>query len=97
MKAKIYLTAIFLILCVGNFWAQENRMFTDEQYSSITSLAPKDKMPHVFNSQEDLDLLKNHRIIDAKNIILKGKLSMETVQKIREKIWRFENAIVEQD
>ncbi|MCH2230954.1 MAG: hypothetical protein MK105_11480 [Crocinitomicaceae bacterium] len=97
MKAKIYLTAMFLTLCVGDFWAQENKMFTDEQFLSIESLEPEDKTPMVYNSQKEMDELREHRIQDAKKLILQGILSEEQIVVLRERIWRLENAVIREE
>jgi hypothetical protein len=93
MKAKIYLTAFFLTLCVGNFWAQEEtvRFETIEQ---VTSLKPANEIPHTFLSEADQKNNQDRMINYYKSLILERWEEKELVKVWRELLWRYENATI---
>lgn len=93
MKAKIYLTAFFLTLCVGNFWAQEEtvRFETIEQ---VTSLKPSNDIPHTFLSEADQKANQDRMINYYKSLIVERWEEKELVKAWREELWRLENSNV---
>jgi hypothetical protein len=94
MKLKLYILGFVLLFSVGACFSQDNRFYSDEDYESIIGIMPLDGKSWEFVSEEELMKFKERRIIDLKNYIIKGSLSMEQEIRIREQIWRFENAIV---
>lgn len=62
--------------------------------TEITSLKPADGNPATFGTKEELESAVPMKIASIKEAIKSGNYNDVQIQKFREEIWRFENAIV---
>ena len=82
-------TALGLFLLTIPSFAQENNEI-------LTPIKPADAAPATFMSQEHMDEKKAGKIDAIKQEILANQDDLKKVNALREKLWRFENAIIVQ-
>jgi hypothetical protein len=61
-----------------------------------TSIAPNDKIPAYFNSEEELKQHVDVKIKECKEMIVKFQNDLAKAQFYREELWRYEHAEVKE-
>ena len=67
---------------------------TKSESTSIASLKPADATPATFSTKEELEKAVPMKTAKIKEAINSGKYDDVQLQKLREELWRFENAVV---
>lgn len=103
MKRSLLLTAVTLIISLFSF-SQEKVSTTllsapkveviETESTNNTSLKPADAKPATFGSKEELEKAVPMKIAKIKEAINSGKYDDVQLQKLREELWQFENAVV---
>jgi uncharacterized GH25 family protein len=98
MKRSLLLTAVTLIISLFSF-SQEKSVYPPKpvvksESTVVGSLKPADAAPATFGSKEELEKAVPMKIAKIKETINSGKLDDVQLQKYREELWRFENAVV---
>lgn len=88
---KLLLSILVMSTCVAYGQEQSSNHHSESIYVSIK---PVDESPAVFASQEELDEKKNDKIEKIKTLINENQNDSVELQRLREELWRFENAIV---
>lgn len=103
MNRSLLLTAVTLIVSLFSFSQEKVRTtlqpapkaeVTKSESTSITSLKPADATPATFSTKEELEKAVPMKTAKIKEAINSGKYDDVQLQKLREELWRFENAVV---
>jgi hypothetical protein len=103
MKRSLLLTAVTLIISLFSFSQEKvstslrptpKKEVVETESPSTLSLKPADAAPATFGSKEELEKAVPMKIAKIKETINSGKLDDVQLQKYREELWRFENAVV---
>ncbi|NRA11938.1 MAG: hypothetical protein HRT57_08285 [Crocinitomicaceae bacterium] len=98
MKMQLMIARIFVILSLvigaQNVYGQEtpSQIEGRKMMSDVSALEPIDKQPYLFKTKDELDSESRIEIKKIRENILGGGLTYLEVLKLREKIWRYENA-----
>lgn len=68
--------------------------FAQEQTEILTSIKPENARPATFRDQAHMDEKKDAKIEAIKQEILANQDDPERVNKLRQTLWRFENAVI---
>lgn len=98
MKRSLLLTAVTLIISLFSF-SQEKAVYPPKpvvksESTVVGSLKPADATPATFGSKEELEKTVPMKMAAIKEAINSGKYDDVQLQKLREELWRFENAVV---
>jgi len=92
-----------IFLCVGLLFAGigMNSIYAQQsvelhQKSLLTAIKPVDGNPVVFSNQVELESNVGFKIENVKQLILENQNDAIKVRQLREELWRFENAIVQE-
>ncbi|MBK9283158.1 MAG: hypothetical protein IPM51_02430 [Sphingobacteriaceae bacterium] len=91
---KILFPAL-LVLSMSAYSQSEKKNQQKIQDDIFTGLKPENPTPVVFNSEEELNNKKAFKIENIKNQIRENINDTAKVRLLRYEIWRFENAIVQ--
>jgi hypothetical protein len=97
MKKNYLLTFAFLggMIFSANVSAQENPVKPEITINeNLTPLRPSDGQPYVFATAEEMEEAKARKTQQLKETILANSDNPERVKKLRQELWRLENAVV---
>lgn len=84
-----------MTVSISTVFSQDHKgTFSKNELNSVTGTKPEDGKPAVVNSKEELNLVVPGKVEWMKEMVLSGKFDEEGTRKIRESIWRFENAVI---
>lgn len=79
------------------FSQAEKGKYSQSEYNSVVSIKPADGIPNHVKSKDELEKTIPSKIIWLKELILSGKYDEDSTIKIRESLWRMENAIIQEE
>ena len=95
MKKLLLPIAVFSVSLVYG-QEQVNTSSANAAESIYVSVKPADESPVVFANQEELDSKKDEKIEKIKTLIKEYQSDPNELLRLREELWRFENAIVKE-
>lgn len=84
------------LICAGFTYAQESHSTTAEPSSLFVSIRPADGKPAVFPTQQELDEKIEDKIDKIKQLILENQHDPVVLERLKQDLWRFENAVVQE-